>query len=159
MISDDDPRIAARKIALRRLDRRECSTGDISQCLKRQGFSIEVISQVLEELVEKKYINNDKYAQILIREQALRGKGPTWIRMKLKGKGIHVERGIVEAIMGEVTQSSELSVAKAVVARRYSQVKENPLLAKKALQALLRRGFSFEVAKQALLTFDQETTD
>lgn len=156
MTSDNDPLAEARQIALRRLDRRECSSGDIFQCLKRKGFPSGISNLVVQELVEKKFINDEKYTRIVIREQALRGKGPTWIRIKLKQKGISAERGAIESLLGDVADTSELNVARAVVSRRYSQVRENPEMTKKALQALLRRGFSYGVARTALATFDQE---
>ncbi|MEO5970742.1 MAG: regulatory protein RecX [Bdellovibrionia bacterium] len=159
MTPETDPLTEARQIALRRLDRRECSTGDISQCLKRKKFSSDIITQVVSELVEKKYINNEKYARIVVREQALRGKGPNWIRMKLKEKGISTERESIEVLMKDVAGTSELNVAKAVVSRRYPQAKANPVIAKKAIQALLRRGFSYGIAREALATFDQELKD
>jgi regulatory protein len=159
MTPEETQLVEARQTALRRLDRRECSTGDISQCLRLKKFPPEIITQVVLELVDKKYINDDKYSRILVREQALRGKGPNWIRMKLKQKGIVTERGAIETIMKDVVETSELDIARGVVARRYPQVKENPVVAKKAIQALLRRGFSYSVAKEALATFDFEIND
>jgi regulatory protein len=159
MTLEKDPLAEARQIALHRLDRRECSTGDITQCLKRKKFPSDIITQVVSELVEKKYINNEKYARIVVREQALRGKGPNWIKMKLKEKGISTEREAIEVLMRDVADTSELNVARAVVSRRYPQVRENEVIAKKAIQALLRRGFSYGIAREALATFDQDLQD
>jgi regulatory protein len=155
MTSNSDPILAARRTALQRLDRRECSTGDIIQFLRRKGFESEIITQVVRELVERKYIDNEKYANLLIREQALRGKGPTWMQMKLREKGIRLEREVIESSVTSVANTTELEIAQEVVARRYPGIRENPTLAKKALLALLRRGFSYDVARKALATFDQ----
>ena len=94
-----EARQVARQVALRRLDRRECSTGDIAQALRRKGFSAEVIAETVQELVEQKLIDDQKYSRILVREQILRGKGPNWIRMKLRAKGIAAERREVEALI------------------------------------------------------------
>lgn len=152
--SGDDQLALARQTALRRLDRRECSTGDISECLRRKKFPADIITQVVQELVDRKYINNEKYSRIVAREQTLRGKGPNWIRMKLKQKGIVAERGAIETLIQEVTETSELDTARAVLCRRYPQARANPVIGKKAIQALLRRGFSYGVAREALASFD-----
>ncbi len=141
----------ARQVALRRLDRRECSTGDIAQTLKRKGFSAQVIAETVQELVDQKLIDDQKYSRILVREQTLRGKGPNWIRMKLKAKGIATDRKEVEALIENAAETSELVVAAGVVARKYPLACADPAVARKAIQALLRRGFSYDVARQAIL--------
>ncbi len=150
MPQSHDPKTEARQAALRRLDRRECSTGDISQSLKRKGFSSDVISEVVQELVERKYIDDEKYARILVREQTLRGKGPNWIRMKLKTKGITTERRAVETLIETAANTSELEVAQGLVARRYPEAKSDPATGRKAIQTLLRRGFSYDIARRAI---------
>lgn len=151
-LKQKDPFLEARQVALRRLNRRECSTGDLAQHLKHKGFPPEIITQVIQDLVEKKYINDENYARIVIRESCMRGKGPHWIRMKLKEKGISTERATIETLITEVADTSELSLARGVISRRYPKAKEDPVIAKKAIQALLRRGFSYDVACEALRT-------
>ncbi len=155
-MSDLKTKTEARQVALRRLDRRECSTGDIAQTLRRKGFSAEIITETLQELVDQKLIDDQKYSRILVREQILRGKGPNWIRMKLRAKGIAAERREVEALIENAADTSELAVATAVVARKYPLAKSDPLIARKAIQTLLRRGFSYDVARQAIAQFAPE---
>ena len=140
----------ARQAALRKLDRRERSSGDIKVFLKDQGFSQETISAAIQELIGKNYINDECYAKIVVREQALSGKGPTWIQMKLKQKGIAVERTRIESLIQELGETSELELAKKLVLRKYSEAKKNPAIARKAIQALLRRGFSYAIARAAI---------
>ena len=146
----------ARQVALRKLDRRERSSGDIKVFLKKEGFSQETISLVIQELTAKNYINDERYAKIVVREQALSGKGPTWILMKLKQKGISVERKLIETLIQEVGETSELELARKLVLRKYSEAKENPATARKAIQALLRRGFSYSIARAAIYTSREE---
>src|SRR4051794_22290904 len=109
MTHETNPFFEAKQKALRRLNRRECSAGDISQYLKRHGFASEIIGQVVQELVEKKYINDETYTRIVVREQTLRGKGPQWIRMKLREKGIIAERGTIETLMRDAADTTELA--------------------------------------------------
>jgi regulatory protein len=150
MSSTNHPKTKARQAALRRLDRRECSTGDISQALKRNGFTTEIIAETVQELVDQKLIDDQKYSRILVREQTLRGKGPNWIRMKLKTKGISAERKEVEALIEHAANTSELAVAQSVISKRYPLASSDPAIARKAIQTLLRRGFSYDVARQAI---------
>jgi regulatory protein len=115
-----------------------------------------VIAETIQELVELKYIDDEKYSRIMVREQALRGKGPNWIRMKLKTKGITTERRQVEELLENAAQTSELEVAKSVVVRRYPNAHLDPVVGRKAIQTLLRRGFSYDVARQAIAALKAE---
>ncbi len=141
----------ARQAALRRLDRRECSSVGMARALKRKGFSADIISWTIQELLEEKLIDDQKYSEILVREQILKGKGPRWIQMKLKVEGILADQKYVEELIASTTHTSELEVAKAVVMKRYPNAQVDPVTAAKAIQALLRRGFSYDVARQVVL--------
>ena len=152
-MTDQEPeKQKARQVALRRLDRRECSAADISQTLRRKGFSQDIITEVVQDLVERKWIDDEKFASILVRDQALRGKGSKWIQMKLRTQGIQAESETISELIQSTTNASELQVAQSLIRRRYPQAKEDPSIAKKAIQALLRRGFTYEIARKAIST-------
>src|SRR3954466_11645940 len=70
-------------------------------------------------------------------------------------KEIHQRRNLrpnrrTRTLMRDAADTTELAVAKGVVSRRYPRAGEDPAVAKRALQALLRRGFSYEIAREAL---------
>ena len=52
--------------------------------------------------------------------------------------------------MRELTQTTELDAAREIVGRRYPDSGKDKKEAQRAFQALVRRGFSFQVAREAL---------
>ncbi len=152
MGNQGDLKSQVRQAALRRLDRRESSAGGMRQALHRKGFPKDLVAEVVQELVEKKWIDDEKYTRLLVRDQALRGKGSHWIQMKLRTQGITTHRETVGSLIESAAQTTEIDLAQAVVSRRYPTANEDPTVARKAIQALLRRGFSYEIAKKALAT-------
>jgi len=147
---EKDVRSLAREYALRKLDRRECSTQDILRHLTRKGIPPETASEVLSSLTQLNLVSDERYAKLLTREQAARGKGPQVIRQKLREKGIHLDLGQTKALAEAVTQTSELESAKALAARRYPEAWKDKKEMLRALQGLMRRGFSYSIAREAL---------
>lgn len=139
----------ARNLALRRLNRSECSSQELRSYLQRKGVTKEMASDVVRALIEQKLVDDERYTRILARQQALRGKGSAYISMKLKTKGITAPRSQVSHILDEVTDQSELERACAIVERRFPLAWSDRQEAARAVQALVRRGFSFEIARAA----------
>ena len=79
------------------------------------------------------------------------GKGPRYIQMKLKEKGVSASLGQVTEVLDEVSGASQLETAREIVERRYSGFESDVSTRARAYQALLRRGFSHEIARHALL--------
>ena len=140
----------AKQAALKKLDRRERSSGEIRVFLKSLGFSPETISQTIEELQARNYLNDERYSRALIRELGRGGKGPTWIQMKLRQKGIQLDRAEIENLLLEVADTSELDAARKLFARKFPHELKDFSEKRKAFQILLRRGFSYEVAQKVI---------
>jgi len=140
----------AREYALQRLNRRECSSRDIEQRLVRKGISKDTVKKVVTELEEASLLSDARFSKMMIREQAARGKGPLVIRQKLKQNGIDLSVEQIKAISAEYGESKELEVARQMVARKYPNFATDKATMNRALQALLRRGFSFSDAKKLL---------
>jgi regulatory protein len=136
--------------ALRRVSRREHSRLELEKALLRQGHEVSVIRDVLSRLEELRYVDDQRFAQALTRAQGARGKGPAYILQKLKAKGVSLSVEQIRAIVEEREGRSELERAHEIVQRRYARYREDPAIAKRAFDALVRRGFSFEVARQVL---------
>ncbi len=147
---EKDPDKSAKEYALRRLDRRECSAKDIYRHLIKKGVSSQVASHVVSDLVASNLISDERFAKMLTRAQVSRGKGPQVIRQKLREKGISLELSEVKAVSEEVGQMTELQAAQAVLERKYPRAAEDRAEANRAYQALIRRGFSYEVAQESL---------
>lgn len=136
----------ARQIALRRLERRECSSFDIQRHLVQKGVTSEIAAQVLSHLKELNLISDERFAKMLTREQAARGKGPYYIQQKLKEKGISFDLNQVKSLTEDVTETSELDAAKKLIERKYPQTWKDK---QHVIQGLIRRGFSYSVAREA----------
>lgn len=143
----------AREYALGRLDRRECSSRDILDKLKRRRIPNLIATRVVAELQERKLLDDQRFSRMLARQQAGRGKGALYIHQKLKSQGIDLGLPEVRSMTEEVTQTTELESAKAILEKRYPQGLqglEDRLQRQKVLYMLVRRGFSFSVAEDAL---------
>ena len=147
----------AKTHAFNRLSRRECSSKDIYTHLVRKGASPETANAVVSELVEKELISDERFAKMLIRHLSSGGKGPSVIRQKLKEKGISMDLPKVRELTQDLTATSELDAAKKIAERRYpkaiadpGQSAVDPKEKNRAIQGLLRRGYSYSVAKDAL---------
>ncbi len=144
-------RADARGLALRRLGFREHSMRELSDWLQKKGVSREDAVSVVEELAALDFVNDARYARMLVREQTLRGKGPAVIRQRLKQKGIALDPDLLKELAFEASGQSALEQAVAIVERRYPRYRDDKREAQRAYGALIRRGFSFDVARDALL--------
>jgi len=139
-----------RDLALRRLSCREQSVLELHSYLKQKGFSHEVCERVLKELMDQGYVSDERYTRMMARDQVRKGKGPRYVSEKLRQKGIQMEPGAVRTLLIEVDGFDELDAARKIVERRYPNVTQDRAEANRAFQALVRRGFSFDIARKVV---------
>ena len=146
-------RLEIRSQALRRLGLREHSRKELEVWLLRK-FGKEnrtVIVEVLAQIEGQGGISDERYAQAMTRHQEQRGKGPAYIQAKLREKG--VQRSLAQ-IREVIPEEEELESVKRFLDRRYPDFQNRflsePALKARAIQALLRRGFSLEMVRKAL---------
>ncbi|MEW6056252.1 MAG: regulatory protein RecX [Bdellovibrionota bacterium] len=140
----------AQNLAYARLARREHSRLELYDYLKNKGVESSLARSLLDGFVEKGWINDERYAELLIRSEVRKGKGAHHIQRKLKAKGISLDLAEIKRLSGEEDIETEVTRAQEIVERRYSEVAQDVAARRRAYQALLRRGFSFEVARQAI---------
>jgi regulatory protein len=145
-----DPIAEARGLALNRVSRKETSAREISEYLRKKGVEPDLVERLVRELIADHLVDDDRYARMMIRHQALRGKGPAYIQAKLRDKGIALDNRTIAALQGELTGTSELESAISVVRRHYANAADDKIAAARAYRALLRRGFTGEIARQAI---------
>lgn len=146
-----EPQNEARELALKRLTLREHSARELEVYLERRGFSVEIIESTLALLMKEKLLDDRRYARSLTRSQALHEKGPGYIHQKLQQKGIRIELSEVRSLFNETSDRDEMEMARSLVERRYPRAHEDEAVLRRAYSALLRRGFSGEIARKALL--------
>jgi regulatory protein len=140
----------ALNLALKRLSSREHSTQELEVYLQRRDFPEDVIASVLASLTDQKLLDDRRYAREVAHSQAVREKGPNYILQKLRQKGVQIELDEVNKLYSETSNRDELEAAQHIVERRYSGAQQNETILRRAYAALLRRGFSHDIARKAL---------
>lgn len=164
------------KAALFRLKRKDYSRLEMKRSLERKLMrdrnpetaaklpsSQQAIQATVERLFDEGWLQEERYAEALVRGQIARKKGMTAIEWKLRSKGLEVPKERIRALIDESTgaESGEGShtLALQVLRRKYPGAVNDFKEAQKALAALLRRGFSYAEAKSALEALKREVQD
>jgi regulatory protein len=130
--------------ALKYLDRRAHTYQELFRKLKLKGFDKEVIAEVLDELKEKKYIDDLQFARTFL-ENLIRYKtfGYYGLVVKLRQRGI--EEGAIKELLDELLSlENETEIAERLL-RKYRNLDK-----KKTAQILARKGFRTEVVRRIL---------
>jgi regulatory protein len=149
-MDSDSPENQAFQAALRKLTRREQSTLEVRTFLRRREFPESAIEFALGRLKELRYLDDRRYAEALTRAVAARGKGPRAIQAKLRSKGVALTAEEITELVEAAQGKGDLERAREIVERRYPDFQSDASEAKRAYDALIRRGFSFEIARRAL---------
>jgi regulatory protein len=148
--SDKKPKASPRELALARLNVREYAAKEMADYLARKRVDPREAAEVVADLVRSGLIDDRRYARIIARSQASRGKGPRYVQQKLKMKGVKIDVRELQTLLEETSGQDELSRAREIVERRYPQFAEDIKERKRAWDALLRRGFSMETVRKCL---------
>jgi len=125
--------------AFRYLGRRLHSAYELKLKLRQKGYSLDLIDQIIDELINSNYVNDNEFA-LLFAEENIKNK--LWGRRKLEAelfkKGI--DRNIVSHVVREkFSGGDELSMALE--------------LGRKKVRSLSSRGFETEKIKTRLISF------
>ena len=75
-------------IAIRYLSRRDYSRRELRDRLQAKGLPSELVEAALNDLEEKGYQSDERFAETFLRSRISRGDGPFKIKMQLNQKGI-----------------------------------------------------------------------
>lgn len=134
--------------ALRLLAHREHSRAELERKLGPHAGSSEVIGSVIEALVQKKQLSDQRYAEERVRTLS-RKYGAARIRQDLKAKG--VDREIIDSLSSE----GELERARSILERKYRVPAATREERAKRIRFLQSRGFSFDVILAAVSNLDR----
>jgi len=146
---DDDKE--AFNISLRLLARSAKSKCELERRLKEKGVQESVVARVLQRLVTLGFVDDDKFARSLAeRYKTVRPSGKTRILFELKRKGIPSD--ICKEVVSGYSIEEQLEVASELARRKWASLAsaEVSKRKKKTFDFLLRRGFDYETADQAL---------
>ena len=142
--SSNDPYRKALNTALRILTRRDHSKHELSQKLKARGYAEEVIEEVILKCERFDYINDERTAQVFIRQRQKKGYGRKRIQFELNLKGLRGKH-IQDALSKSISEADECQGAEKVFqkhARRFDREKDALKRKDKIYRFLYGRGFS-----------------
>tara|TARA_R110002167_G_scaffold220004_7_gene424559 strand:+ start:3309 stop:3785 length:477 start_codon:yes stop_codon:yes gene_type:complete len=84
------------------LARRDHSRHELKQKLLSKEHTEEAVERVLNELQKRSYLDDQRYAEMMLRHHSLRGQGPQKISFMLLQKG--VSKSIVAEVFAEFDQ-------------------------------------------------------
>ncbi len=150
--SSNDHYRKALNTALRILTRRDHSKHELSQKLKARGYTGEVIGKVISECERFGYINDERTAQVFIRQLHKKGYGLRRIRFELNSKGLggnHVQ-GILAKSISEADECQGARKIYQKHAKRFDREKDILKRKEKIYRFLHGRGFSNAVISEVI---------
>lgn len=110
----------------------------------RDGVAPELADRVYDELLEKAYIDDERFARYWIENRNLvKGTSRRKLSSELSAKG--VDRNIVERLLAESVRTDSDELRKVIAKKRARYSNEQKLM-----QYLARQGFGFDDIKRAL---------
>jgi regulatory protein len=140
-------------LALRALGRKEHSTAELTCWLAERGVSEEDVAATVERLAEVGELDDARFARRYAEDKReLAGWGAERIREALIARGVEPEH--IDAAMAVDEEPDQVERATGLLARRASPVDSERGRAQ-ALGYLTRKGYSYEVAHEAIRAYQR----
>jgi regulatory protein len=145
--------IAAREAAIGLLARRERSRAELRAALKRKGFELKSIEQVLDTLEKERLQSDSRFASAWIStRRRLSPRGRAALVYELKQKGI--DESQIDSSLKAYTESEESEALRGLIEARLPRLiasGDDPKKIKRRLLGFLsRRGFTYDDIRQVL---------
>lgn len=141
--------------AYRYLARRDRTVSEVRRHLEERRVEPDAIEQAVAELRDQGYLDDARYARTFAEDRrALDGWGPDRIARKLAQAGVAPEE--IEAALAERGRDDELAAAVEVLRRKLRLPPDDDRGRERALGLLVRRGYDFELAHDAIRAFARE---
>jgi len=150
------PRALNQAVAM--LARRPCSKGEISQNLRCHRYADDVIGLVICKLEKENLLNDQEFSELWIQQRS-RKYGSRRIRQELRTKG--VPESTAEEALSSLSEEEMLESATVLAAKAWSKAKPGEDLRKtrqRIIASLVRKGFDWDLAKQASDTAESEVS-
>lgn len=137
--------------AVAMLAARACSKGEIEQKLSRTGYSPETIEMVIYKLEKNNLLNDQEFADQWVQYRAGQKYGPRRISQELRRKGVSAEE--TENALEEISEEQQLENAVLLARKglaRAGAEDDFRKIRQKVLAALVRRGYDWDTARQAV---------
>ena len=147
---------AAKRKALALLDRRDYSRAELLRKLAEKDFEPAAAEQAVDRLVELGFVDDARYAPIVVRHYAAKGYGAQRVRGELQRRGIPKE--LWDAALAEMPEQDE-TLDRLLRARLRGADPDDRAALKKAADALLRRGYGWDEINAAVERLRAEPED
>ncbi len=147
---------AAKKRALWLLDKRDYSRAELLKKLTEKGYAEETAAAAVDRLAELGFVDDARYAPIVVRHYAAKGYGARRVQAELQRRGIPKE--LWDAAMEEMPSQDE-SVDKLLRSRMRGAESTDRAALKRAADALLRRGYAWDEINAAVERYRAETEE
>ncbi len=130
------------------------TVGEVKEKMKQRGYDQKVAKEVINSLLQDKYLDDDNYAEIFINSMK---NYKSWGRFMMKKKMYEkkLSKELIEEKLSELlTESDELEIAKRFLQRLYPDLKAIKKLEydekQKVLRKLMSRGFGMDTATKLI---------
>lgn len=148
------PRALNQAVAM--LAGRPCSKGEIARRLQAGRYWDEVITLVLYKLEKERLLDDEAFSEQWARYRSEK-YGPRRILQELRNKGI--PKDMAEAAVGQLDEEDEQQHAVTLAAKYWRNAKAGepePRTRQKIITALVRRGYSWDTAREACAQAEKE---
>lgn len=144
---------SAKSSALQGLSHRARTSDEVRQSLLRKGFAEAIVEDTVADLERLGLVDDAAYARAFVRGRfASRGYGPARLRQDLMRKG--VGRAIIDEALAELVEAEDVGdEARQQAERKWRTLSSEEDLRKrkkKTMDYLVRRGFGFDDAREAV---------
>ena len=149
--------MTAKEKALKLLEKRDYSRTELIRKLTEKGFEETEAAEAVESLVSLGFVDDARYAPIVVRHYSKKGYGAGRIKAELSRRGVPKE--LWEDALEEISDSGD--TLDAIISQKLGGRDPDRKELKKLTDMLLRRGFSWGDIKTALGRYDEnlEETD
>jgi regulatory protein len=142
---DDEQFIEARNKAFHLLSYRERTIKEMRARLKKKDFSAEVIEKVIADLLEKDYLNEQRFAEMWIRSRKNHHpRGRKLIYKELKDKGV-ASKIINSALNEHLSREKEFEMASYLMNKWLRRRTDEDSSSYKLKNYLARKGFDYDM--------------
>ncbi len=144
---------SAKASALRGLSSRARTSDEVRQSLLQKGYAETIVEDTVAALERMGVVDDAAYARAFVRDRfAGRGYGPARLRQDLMRKG--VARRLIDEVLADLEETEDLGdEARQQAERKWRTLSSEADLRKrkkKTMDYLVRRGFGFDDAREAV---------
>ena len=141
---------------MRFLAARDYCVSGLAMKLQTKGYDPREVEQVLEELRQKGYIDQERYRNSTIR-RLLKKHYSNWsIQKQLEQEGVSASSEQIDEMRNEIHLNTEEQIRQLIRKKTALVSLEKPKSEEKILRYLISRGHSYEQCRKGLAEFKKE---